>query len=160
MKNKNEEYNDFESFKRKAQTEDNYYLTIFYENHLTTINLSEYRKTFFTFGRDEDNDIVMANELHIPIDKCIYYKYMPNLNKNKLYLLDKRLVTVNKLLHIFGWSIMVYADDEVRKIYNIFPVRTAYRGFKESSSEDIENYVKISQWMKDNAEELLDEARS
>lgn len=109
---------------------------------------------------NEDNDIVMANELHIPIDKCIYYKYMPNLNKNKLYLLDKRLVTVNKLLHVFGWSIMVYADDEVRKIYNIFPVRTAYRGFKESSSEDIENYVKISQWMKDNAEELLDEARS
>ena len=27
MKNKNQEYNDFESFKRKAQTEDNYYLT-------------------------------------------------------------------------------------------------------------------------------------
>ena len=62
MKNKNEEYNDFESFKRKAQTEDNYYLTIFYENHLTTINLSEYRKTFFTFGRDEDNDIVIDSE--------------------------------------------------------------------------------------------------
>lgn len=109
---------------------------------------------------NEDNDIVIANELHIPIDKCIYYKYMPNLNKNKLYLLDKRLVTVNKLLHVFGWSIMVYADDEVRKIYNIFPVRTAYRGFKESTSEDIENYVKISQWMKDNADNLLNEARS
>lgn len=109
---------------------------------------------------NEDNDIIIANELHTPIDKCIYYKYIPNLGKNKLHLLEKRLITVNKLLHVFGWSIMVYADDEVRKIYNIFPVRTAYRGFKESSSEDIENYVKISQWMKDNAEELLDEARS
>lgn len=109
---------------------------------------------------NEDNDIVMANELHIPIDKCIYYKYMPNLNKNKLYLLDKRLVTVNKLLHVFGWSIMVYADDEVRKIYNIFPVRTSYRGFKESAPEDIENYVKISEWMSKNADELLNEARS
>ena len=109
---------------------------------------------------NEDNDIIIANELHAPIDKCIYYKYIPNLGKNKLHLLEKRLVTVNKLLHVFGWSIMTYADDEVRKIYNIFPVRTAYRGFKESSSEDIENYVKISQWMKDNAEELLDEARS
>lgn len=109
---------------------------------------------------NEDNDIVMANELHIPIDKCIYYKYMPNLNKNKLYLLDKRLVTVNKLLHVFGWSIVVYADDEVRKIYNIFPVRTRYRGFKESAPEDIENYVKISEWMSKNADELLNEARS
>ena len=62
MKNKDEEYSDFERFKRKAQTEDNYFLTIFYENNLTTINLSEYRKTFFTFGRDEDNDIVINSE--------------------------------------------------------------------------------------------------
>ena len=62
MKNKDEEYSDFERFKRKAQTEDDYFLTIFYENNLTTINLSEYRKTFFTFGRDEDNDIVIHSE--------------------------------------------------------------------------------------------------
>lgn len=62
MKNKDEEYSDFERFKRKALTEDNYFLTIFYENNLTTINLSEYRKTFFTFGRDEDNDIVINSE--------------------------------------------------------------------------------------------------
>lgn len=62
MKNKNQEYNDFESFKRKAQTEDNYYLTVFYENNLTTINLSEYRRSFFTFGRDEDNDIVIHSD--------------------------------------------------------------------------------------------------
>lgn len=62
MKNANEEYNDFERFKRKAQTEDNYFLTIFYEDNLTTINLSEYKKTFFTFGRDEENDIVINSE--------------------------------------------------------------------------------------------------
>ena len=62
MKNRNEEYSDFESFKRKAQTEDNYFLTIFYEDNMTTINLSEYRKTFFTFGKDEDNDLVINSE--------------------------------------------------------------------------------------------------
>lgn len=62
MKNKNEEYNDFENFKRKAQTEDNYFLTIFYGDNLTTINLSDYRKKFFTFGRDEENDIVINSE--------------------------------------------------------------------------------------------------
>ena len=62
MKNKDEEYSDFERFKRKAQTEDNYFLTIFYGDNLTTINLSEYRKTFFAFGRDEDNDIVINSE--------------------------------------------------------------------------------------------------
>lgn len=62
MKNKNQEYDDFDNFKRKAQTEDNYYITVFYEDNLTTINLSEYRRNFFTFGRDEDNDIVINSE--------------------------------------------------------------------------------------------------
>ena len=62
MKNKNEEYSDFERFKRKAQKEDNYFLTIFYDDNLITINLSEYKKTFFTFGKDEDNDIVIQSE--------------------------------------------------------------------------------------------------
>ena len=113
-----------------------------------------------TWSYDEEDDIVVSNDLYVPINKCIYYKYIPSLGKNKLHLLEKRLVTVNKLLHVFGWSIMVYADDNVRKIFNIFPVRTKYRGFKESTPEDIENYVKISQWMKDNADELLNEARS
>ncbi len=62
MKNKNEEYIDFERFKRKAQTEDNYFITIFYDSQIMTVNLSEYRKTFFTFGRDEENDIVIKSE--------------------------------------------------------------------------------------------------
>lgn len=113
-----------------------------------------------SWSYDEEDDIVVSNDLYVPINKCIYYKYISSLGKNKLHLLEKRLVTVNKLLHVFGWSIMVYADDNVRKIFNIFPVRTKYRGFKESTPEDIENYVKISQWMKDNADELLNEARS
>lgn len=62
MKTRDEEYSDFERFKRKAQTEDNYFLTIFYENTLTTINFSEYKRNFFTFGRDKDNDIVINSE--------------------------------------------------------------------------------------------------
>ena len=47
MKKREGEYSDFERFKRKAQTEDNYFITIFNEDNITTINLSEYRKTFF-----------------------------------------------------------------------------------------------------------------
>ena len=109
---------------------------------------------------DEENDTIVANELYTPIDKCIYYKYISKLEKNKLHLLDKRLVTVNKLLHVFGWAIMTYADDNVCKIFDIFPIRTRYRGFKESAPEDIENYIKISEWMVKNADDLLNEARS
>lgn len=62
MKKREGEYSDFERFKRKAQTEDNYFITIFNEDNITTINLSEYRKTFFTFGRDKDNDIIINSE--------------------------------------------------------------------------------------------------
>ena len=62
MKNKSDEYSDFERFKRNAKAEDNYFLTMIYEDNIATINLSEYRKNFFTFGRDEDNDIVINSE--------------------------------------------------------------------------------------------------
>lgn len=113
-----------------------------------------------TWRYDKKDDIVVSNNLFVSIDKCIYYKYIPSLEKNKLHLLGKRLVTVNKLLHVFGWSIATYADDNVRKVYSTYPVRTRYRGFKESAPEDIENYIRISEWMKNNADELLNEARS
>ena len=62
MKKENEKYNDFESFKHKVQKKENYFLTIFYEGNLTTVNLSEYRRNLFTFGNDKENDIVIKSD--------------------------------------------------------------------------------------------------
>lgn len=62
MKKENEEYKDFERFKQKATEDNNYYISIFYNGNIETINISEYRKKFFTFGSDEENDIVVNSE--------------------------------------------------------------------------------------------------
>ena len=62
MKNENEEYKEFERFKQKALPGDNYYITIFYDGNLNTINLSEYKRNLFTFGKDPENDIVIESE--------------------------------------------------------------------------------------------------
>lgn len=62
MKNKNQEYNDFARFKIKAKPNDNYYITVFYEETTSTINLSEYKRNLFTFGSDEENDIVIKSD--------------------------------------------------------------------------------------------------
>ena len=39
-----------------------YYITIFYDGNLNTINLSEYKRNLFTFGKDPENDIVIESE--------------------------------------------------------------------------------------------------
>ena len=62
MKKKNQEYNDFARFKMKAKSNDNYYITVFYGDTTSTINLSEYKRNLFTFGSDAENDIVIKSD--------------------------------------------------------------------------------------------------
>ena len=63
---------------------------------------------------------------------------------------------INMLLHTFGWAI-VY-DIEDKKITNVYPARVKFRGFPEQSNT--EGYIKVSQYMKDNIDELLEESKS
>ena len=62
---------------------------------------------------------------------------------------------INTLLHTFGYAI-VYNYDEKGNIIEVYPVRVKFRGF----NEDINTigYQKISQYIKDNAEELKKES--
>jgi hypothetical protein len=66
---------------------------------------------------------------------------------------------VNTLLHIFGWCLVVEMGDETdkTKITSVYPARTKFRGFNEKSNEA--GYIKLSQYMKENAEKLLEEAK-
>ncbi len=61
---------------------------------------------------------------------------------------------INQILHIFGWCIVYEIEDG--KVVDCYPARTKFRGFKEDSISKA--YIKVSQWMKNNAEELLKEA--
>ena len=59
MKFKNEETKDLKSFKHKAKRGENYFLTIFDESGIKTINISKLNKKLITFGKGNNNDIIM-----------------------------------------------------------------------------------------------------
>ena len=64
------------------------------------------------------------------------------------------LLFVNSFLHIFGWAIcMEYENDE---IVNVYPSRCKYRGFDNEIVSS--SYIKLSEWMKDNADVLYRES--
>ena len=63
------------------------------------------------------------------------------------------LLFINSILHIFGWAII--NECEHGETVKVYPSRVKYSGFDEKSTT--EAYVKISEYMKENAETLLKE---
>lgn len=63
---------------------------------------------------------------------------------------------VNTILHTFGWAI-TFEFDKDGCLSEVYPARVSFRGF----SEDVNsyNYIKISEYMKNNADILLKEAK-
>lgn len=61
---------------------------------------------------------------------------------------------INMILHTFGWSIVTEIEDG--KVGNVYPSRVKFRGFNENSNS--KGYMKVSQYMKDHAEQLHKEA--
>lgn len=61
---------------------------------------------------------------------------------------------INMILHTLGWAIVT--EIEEGKIIDVYPARVKFRGFGEKNNT--EGYIKVSQFMKDNAKELLSEA--
>ena len=61
---------------------------------------------------------------------------------------------INMILHTFGWAIITEIDKD--KIIDVYPARVKFRGFGEKNNT--EGYIKVSQFMKDNVDVLLEEA--
>lgn len=62
---------------------------------------------------------------------------------------------INQILHTFGWAIVFdYEDDLLKEVY---PARVKFRGFGSKQIE--EGYIRVSEYMKENCEELLKEAK-
>ncbi len=63
---------------------------------------------------------------------------------------------INMILHTFGWAICVDVDNG--EIVNAYPARVKYRGF------DVKNntagYIKVSKFMNENADVLLEESEN
>ena len=64
---------------------------------------------------------------------------------------------INMILHTFGWSIVVDIDDN-GEITDAYPARVKFRGFGEKNNT--EGYIKVSQYMKANVSDLLEEAEN
>ena len=63
---------------------------------------------------------------------------------------------INMILHTFGWAITVEIEDN--KVIDAYPARVKFRGFGEKNNT--EGYIKVSQYMKENVSELLEEAEN
>ena len=63
---------------------------------------------------------------------------------------------VNMILHTFGWAIVFEFDDN-DNITNVYPARVKFRGFSDSVNS--EGYLKVTKYMKENADKLLKEAK-
>lgn len=61
---------------------------------------------------------------------------------------------INMILHTFGWAIVI--ETENGEVIGAYPARVKYRGFSEE--DNTIGYIKLSAFMNDNAEELLEEA--
>ncbi|MSS07090.1 hypothetical protein FYJ38_00355 [Clostridium sp. WB02_MRS01] len=61
----------------------------------------------------------------------------------------------NMILHTFGWAIVLDVESN-GDITSAYPARVKFRGFGEKNNT--EGYIKVSQYMKDNVEELIKEA--
>lgn len=64
---------------------------------------------------------------------------------------------MNSLLHTFGWAIVVELHRETGEVVSAYPARVKFRGFDEASNT--EGYIKLSEYMANNAKDLLEEAK-
>lgn len=62
---------------------------------------------------------------------------------------------INMILHTFGWAIVLVLDKG--EVIEVYPARVKFRGFSEKDNTD--GYIKLSKYIKENAEDLLKESQ-
>ena len=62
---------------------------------------------------------------------------------------------INMILHTFGWAIVTEVEDD--KVISAYPARVEFRGF--DLKNNTEGYIGVSQFMNDNAAQLLKESQ-
>lgn len=62
---------------------------------------------------------------------------------------------INMILHTLGWAICLQMKDG--EVINAYPARVKFRGF--DNKNNTEGYIKVSEYMRLNAEELLKESK-
>jgi hypothetical protein len=68
----------------------------------------------------------------------------------------KLLWWVNRLLHTFGWAIVVQVEEN-GTITDVYPARVKFRGFSEKNEE--EGFVGLTQYLRESVDELVKETK-
>ena len=63
---------------------------------------------------------------------------------------------INSILHTFGWAICIELENGI--ITNSYPARVKFRGFDEKNNTA--GYIKVAEYIKQNANDILEEAKS
>ncbi len=63
---------------------------------------------------------------------------------------------VNRSLHLFGWSIVLVADEATGEVFSAYPARTKWRGFSEE--DERWGYEALGRWMATEGTPLFYEA--
>lgn len=61
----------------------------------------------------------------------------------------------NRVLHVFGWAIVVNIDDETGEVLGAEPRRTVWRGFPPES--EARGFKRVTEWARANADDLARE---
>ena len=69
----------------------------------------------------------------------------------------KLLWWCNRMLHLFGWAIVVSLNEDGR-VAEVYPARVKFRGFDQKSEEL--GFIELSTYLNSISEELKDEAKS
>ena len=64
---------------------------------------------------------------------------------------SKLLWWVNRMLHIFGWSIMFLVEKD-GQISDVFPARVSFRGFDRKTEE--EGFAGLTQYIKNSIDDI------
>lgn len=112
---------------------------------------------------DDNNRFRLIND--IGLEDIVYKEYFNIIEKGEpeeeikvtnqwnVFRDSGMLWYVNSLLHLFGWAIVLERDgDEIKQVY---PKRVNYRGFSEKSNTN--GYRKVTEYLKNNIEELVKE---
>ena len=66
------------------------------------------------------------------------------------------LMYINQILQVFGWEIGVRINILDNGMQQLIPLRTKFRGFDNQTTT--RNYEKLAKWIRENGEELYNEA--
>ena len=59
---------------------------------------------------------------------------------------------VNRVLHLFGWAIVVNIDIESNKVLDVYPARVLFRGFDHGIEE--QGFKNIYKYLQENLDEI------